>query len=714
MPDQFLSNWKPKYTLPGEMSADEPTWRERAASMGQSLLEGLGEDRYRARKVADTIVGGPSSGLPGGMGIADLTPVGWAMSLQESGLQAGRGVARGDPVEAGLGALGGVASGLPLASTATKGLQAAGKAVATPGSVANRVAYRAAEQIRPFTMLDAAAPKIFVGDEGVFGKKYANELAMAKQKESRGEEMNAIRTQTGWFRDPADGHWKYEISDKDSLFTMLQMQHQKDRAPLKDIAKKLEDSQYLRILAQRQYGDATRITPDIVELFKHVSGEEPHPQAMGIAQSVNPTIVRQELADLKNKLRAPNEYKASDVIHHPELFEAYPQAKNWKIQVTSDLPKEIGGDQLGDRIRINRNLMGDKDQARSIMLHEMEHGVQDIEGHGSGGSAKGIIDAAEREVDKLRRPGDILANALNVRKYMAAHGVDAEEAIRQIGAANSHAGSLASFNRSSHKIRELAEETDISDERLVTAAKKAYENAKQVKIPTQKEATDAYMHLPGEAMSRNVQARADFTAYQRQTHDPLKHTSEGGTLDVKPEDIKAWKPAYQMVGSPAMPKSAVTKHYHGGRAFDQWDPKTIGSGEGMLVGGPGLYVGDTPTLAKMYTKYGGENARLSELNVDTTRFFNPARKMTNEQKAAYDRAVEKLDALGLRASSRGLRGALRDVPPHQREKVRQAMVDSGIDGLHEHLNETFGTETVIFNPDVIRKISKHTLSDAPN
>jgi len=139
----------------------------------------------------------------------------------------------------------------------------------------------------------------------------------------------------------------------------------------------------------------------------------------------------------------------------------------------------------------------------------------------------------------------------------------------------------------------------------------------------------------------------------------------------------------------------------------------MGSGEGMMVGGPGLYVGDTLALGKMYTKYGGPNARLSELDVETEKFFNPSRKMTDEQVASYDKAVKAMDELGFKASRYGLRHVLRQVPTHMREKVRQTMVDAGIDGLHEYLNDVHGTETVIFNPAVIKRIQKHSLSDAP-
>ena len=54
-----------------EIRAYDPTMRERMASALQSGMEGLGVDRYKARKHSQTIMGGESSNLPGGMGVAD-------------------------------------------------------------------------------------------------------------------------------------------------------------------------------------------------------------------------------------------------------------------------------------------------------------------------------------------------------------------------------------------------------------------------------------------------------------------------------------------------------------------------------------------------------------------------------------------------------------------------------------------------------------------
>jgi hypothetical protein len=59
----------------GEMKAYDPTVRERMAEFLQAGFERFGMDRFRARKQAQTLIGGPSSNLPLSLGLADIVPI---------------------------------------------------------------------------------------------------------------------------------------------------------------------------------------------------------------------------------------------------------------------------------------------------------------------------------------------------------------------------------------------------------------------------------------------------------------------------------------------------------------------------------------------------------------------------------------------------------------------------------------------------------------
>ena len=95
----------------------------------QTLIDNLGIDNARARKLAETIFGGESSGLPLGLGLTDFTPAVIPMAFQESGISAGQAMEsakRGEygtaAAQYGMGVLQGAEAipGVKLATTAAK------------------------------------------------------------------------------------------------------------------------------------------------------------------------------------------------------------------------------------------------------------------------------------------------------------------------------------------------------------------------------------------------------------------------------------------------------------------------------------------------------------------------------------------------------------------------------------------------------------------
>ena len=117
-PRQAYINAGPK----DEMKAFEPTIKQSLADYLQMSFEKLGMDRYKARKNAQTLIGGPSSNLPLDTGLADFVPfLGTTMQLEESGIMAGEAyesAKRGDYGTAAMQA-GGAALGLVPGAAST-------------------------------------------------------------------------------------------------------------------------------------------------------------------------------------------------------------------------------------------------------------------------------------------------------------------------------------------------------------------------------------------------------------------------------------------------------------------------------------------------------------------------------------------------------------------------------------------------------------------
>lgn len=97
-----------------EMKAYDPTTREQIAAFLQAGFEGLGMERSQARRHSQTLIGGPSSGAPLGLGLADFVSfIGTALQTEEAGRMmndaatlAGQGKYGEAAIDAGAAAIG--------------------------------------------------------------------------------------------------------------------------------------------------------------------------------------------------------------------------------------------------------------------------------------------------------------------------------------------------------------------------------------------------------------------------------------------------------------------------------------------------------------------------------------------------------------------------------------------------------------------------------
>jgi hypothetical protein len=128
---------------------------------------------------------------------------------------------------------------------------------------------------------------------------------------------------------------------------------------------------------------------------------------------------RQELSDLNSHIKGgPTFYDAvmnrmkalekpsgepmyaKDVFYHPEVYKAYPELANIEIQFIPKGNKATASyNPVNNVIKLNENLT--PEQARSSMLHEIQHAVQEIEGFNKGADANKIIGYHVKHYDDL-------------------------------------------------------------------------------------------------------------------------------------------------------------------------------------------------------------------------------------------------------------------------------------------------------------------------
>lgn len=106
---------------------------------------------------------------------------------------------------------------------------------------------------------------------------------------------------------------------------------------------------------------------------------------------------RFEIDDSASRLRARTDEvalkKRPDLgasFQHQELFDAYPQLSELGLRPDYARASEVRGTYRGDEnlVTISPFTLRDRGQARSTILHELQHGVQDIEGFSRGGNVR--------------------------------------------------------------------------------------------------------------------------------------------------------------------------------------------------------------------------------------------------------------------------------------------------------------------------------------
>lgn len=163
-------------------------------------------------------------------------------------------------------------------------------------------------------------------------------IAVAESMRAQGKTPQEIRLATGW-EQGADGKWRYEIPDfvfKDDWDSAV-----------RDARSRL-DSEY----AKRQ---------------ENVSDDS---EFMALEEQL--------AAEKRNLIVSRN---LSEIVDAPELFSAYPQLKDLTVEF-GPLPDRVGGYFSEDRnvIRLPLDSAISSKQARSTLVHEVQHAVQRIEG----------------------------------------------------------------------------------------------------------------------------------------------------------------------------------------------------------------------------------------------------------------------------------------------------------------------------------------------
>lgn len=289
-----------------------------------------------------------------------------------------------------------------------------------------------------------------------------NTLAEAKELYENGEDPETIRRQTGWFKG-LDGKWRFEIDDSEAE---VKLDGSFSRNP--DIRRYSE-------LVKKVYFDDTATKNEIDELKSLDSALK------GV--SLTPRYV-------------------GDLLKHDELYAAYPSIADIEVTFVKDTGiAEAGINPTGDRIFIKNSLRIDNKKLKTVVLHELQHAIQIIEGHAGGASVnywKGKIDAVPDEIDwtlkKMEEIEDRISAELD--SLWESGEITEEEYEKEY---YSRRDSNATFQMLKKRAFELR------NERI------KYNNKSPVEL---------YMNTAGEIEARDTANRSELTAEERKNTRP--------------------------------------------------------------------------------------------------------------------------------------------------------------------------------------------------
>ena len=251
---------------------------------------------------------------------------------------------------------------------------------------------------------------------------------------------------------------------------------------------------------------------------------------------------RQEISDKNADMKADfvladgggyyDAQNLGELLDHPELFKAYPDAKNVDfVQMTakdwdgtvrtgaSYSPKSIEkGTEIPHRITLYEDRLVSPVTARSSLLHENQHYIQELENFAKGGDPRKFI----QEYKKARKPDEMAMTLLNNKMSSLVKEMDNLKQQRL----STPASGWEAIDKKLAKLKDdydtfLTARNDIASSNNEDIFEKGFEQ---------------YNKLAGEAEARLTQRRSNLTDAERRANFPYAYETDYG-LDVPFDEL---------------------------------------------------------------------------------------------------------------------------------------------------------------------------------
>ena len=233
-------------------------------------------------------------------------------------------------------------------------------------------------------------------------------LETAKRMEEAEKDANVIRLATGWEKG-ADGKWKYEIDDSKVHFNLYD-------------AMEEWDEMHPRYEELRE------------KFFKTELSEEEQKEFAQWVDERNEVSDKHTDMDFSEKLFGKT-FRLPEVMRHNELFKAYPELKYVTVSIKKTGENGTSGNASYEDKHINlyrheKDTDGFEEwekKAGSVLLHEVQHIIQGIEGFAKGASPEMFEESPEASEQSNALAGKIVADGKSFMSAMEAYRASAGE-----------------------------------------------------------------------------------------------------------------------------------------------------------------------------------------------------------------------------------------------------------------------------------------------
>lgn len=343
----------------------------------------------------------------------------------------------------------------------------------------------------------------FIGEQGAANLDAAEEantrldnLAVAREMEKSGKDAKSIKIATGWERG-ADNKWRYEEEDFEYI--------PKGNAREKSLLEREPWHKELMSLSDKVY-NGEKLSNEEEVRFDELSKKE---------------------TELKDSLKKSDIKFLDDYVSDNTLFKEYPELKQVKVEFYDGSFFDGGSYSHHDMtIRINNNSPLD---AKSILVHEVQHAIQHIEGFSRGGNSR----TYRNYLNSIKEKRDAWSMVDEFEEKSKELGSDASQMDVYKAVRDEYTSLGMTFGDG------IMPSRDAFDKGFNLWArgydKEGYEDAyKEYQNLIEKfglgESKDRYHELSGEVEARNVQSRLNMTPEER------RKTLASETEDVSRED----------------------------------------------------------------------------------------------------------------------------------------------------------------------------------